>query len=79
MSELSLSGGTDAAPDVGDYLAAVSALADQPEVAIVAAPDLGGHLTADADRQAVVSALLSTGRQPAGPARAARRPRPTRR
>ena len=60
VSELVLTGGTDAAPDVGDYLAAVDALADQPEVAIVAAPDLGGHLTDDADRQDVVSALLST-------------------
>jgi phage tail sheath protein FI len=60
VSELSLSGGTEAAPDVNDYLVAVEALADQPEVAIVAAPDLGRHLTADADRQDVVSALLST-------------------
>jgi hypothetical protein len=67
MSELSLSLGPDATPDalaaipgVNDYLAAVQALADQPEVAIVAAPDLGRHLTADGDRKAVVSALLST-------------------
>ena len=58
-NELSLSGGRDAAPDVGNYLAAVSALADQPEVAIVAVPDLGAHLSADADRHDVVSALLS--------------------
>lgn len=50
----------DAAPDINDYLAAVQALADQPEVAIVAAPDLGRHLTADDDRKTVVSALLST-------------------
>ena len=49
-----------AALDVNDYLAAVQALADQPEVAIVAAPDLGRHLTDDNDRAAVVSALLST-------------------
>jgi uncharacterized protein len=47
-------------PDVNDYLAAVQALADQPEVAIVAAPDLGRHLTHDDDRSAVVAALLST-------------------
>jgi Bacteriophage tail sheath protein len=68
MSELSLSrdpgappgAPSDAPPDVNDYLAAVQALADQPEVAIVATPDLGGHLTADDDRRAVVSALLST-------------------
>jgi uncharacterized protein len=60
VSELSLSGGTDVAPDVNDYLAAVAAMADQPEVAIVAAPDLGLHLPADDDRQAVVAALLST-------------------
>jgi uncharacterized protein len=60
ISELSLSGGADAAPDVNDYMAAVTALADQPEVAIVAAPDLGSHLTDDDDRTAVVSALLST-------------------
>ena len=64
MSQLSLSRGPNAAPDsapgVNDYLAAVQALADQPEVAIVAAPDLGGHLTSDDDRKAVVSALLST-------------------
>jgi phage tail sheath protein FI len=64
MSDLSLSrdpgAPPDAAPDVNDYLAAVQALADQPEVAIVAAPDLGRHLTADDDRKAVVSALLST-------------------
>ena len=60
VSELHLSGGTDVSPDVHDYLAAVDAMGDQPEVAIVAAPDLGSHLTADADRQAVVSALLST-------------------
>ena len=59
-TELSLSGGTDAAPHVNDYLAAVQALADQPEVAIVAAPDLSLHLTADGDRRAVASALLST-------------------
>jgi hypothetical protein len=60
VSELHLSGGTDVPPDVHDYLAAVDTMGDQPEVAIVAAPDLGSHLTADADRQAVVSALLST-------------------
>jgi phage tail sheath protein FI len=58
--ELSLTGGAHAAPDVNDYLTAVDALADQPEVAIVAAPDLGAHLSADADRQQVVSALLRT-------------------
>ena len=52
--------GADAAPGLDDYLAAVETLADQPEVAIVAAPDLGGHLTVDADRQAVVTALLDT-------------------
>ena len=75
VSELVLTGGTDAAPDVNDYLAAVDALADQPEVAIVAAPDLGGHLTDDGLRQDVVSALLSTAAEPAGPARPARRPR----
>jgi phage tail sheath protein FI len=60
VTELLLRGGSDAAPDVNDYLAAVEALADQPEVAIVAAPDLGGHLTSDADRKAVVAALLDT-------------------
>jgi uncharacterized protein len=60
VSELSLSGGTDVPPDIHDYLAAVEAMGDQPEVAIVAAPDLGHHLTATADQQAVVSALLST-------------------
>ena len=60
VSELVLTGGTDAAPDVSDYLTAVDALADQPEVAIVAAPDLGGHLTDDGLRQDVVSELLST-------------------
>lgn len=60
VSELFLSGGTDVAPDVNDYLAAVMAMADQPEVAIVAAPDLGLHLPADDDRNAVVTALLST-------------------
>jgi phage tail sheath protein FI len=60
VSELVLTGGTDAAPGVNDYLAAVDALADQPEVAIVAAPDLGGHLTDDGQRQDVVAALLST-------------------
>ena len=64
VNQLSLSRGPNAAPDsapgVDDYLAAVQALADQPEVAIVAAPDLGYHLTSDDDRKAVVSALLST-------------------
>jgi phage tail sheath protein FI len=60
VTELYLSGGTDVAPAVGDYLAAVEALADQPEVAIVAAPELGGHLAADADRADVVAALLGT-------------------
>ena len=60
VSELVLTGGTDAPPDVTDYLAAVDALADQPEVAIVAAPDLGGDLTDDGQRQDVVSELLST-------------------
>ena len=60
VSELILTGGTDVPPDVNDYLAAVDALADQPEVAIVAAPDLGGHLTDQGQRQEVVSELLST-------------------
>jgi uncharacterized protein len=60
VTELVLSGSTDVPPDVHDYLAAIDALADQPEVAIVAAPDLGGHLTADVDRRNVVEALLST-------------------
>ena len=60
VSELVLTGGTDMPPDVDDYLAAVDALADQPEVAIVAAPDLNGHLTDDGQRQDVVSELLST-------------------
>ena len=64
VSQLSLSRDPNAAPDsapgVDDYLAAVQALADQTEVAIVAAPDLGGHLTSDDDRRDVVSALLST-------------------
>jgi hypothetical protein len=50
----------DSAPSVADYLAAVQALADQPEVAIVAAPDLGRHLANDIERKAVVSALLDT-------------------
>jgi phage tail sheath protein FI len=59
-TELRLDGGADAPPGLDDYLAAVAALGDQPEVAIVAAPDLGGHLTADAERQAVVTALLDT-------------------
>jgi Bacteriophage tail sheath protein len=61
VSQLTLTGGEKAAaPDVNDYLAAVAALADQPEVAIVAAPDLGRHLPADDDRRHVISALLST-------------------
>ena len=64
VSQLSLSRGPIAAPDsapsVDDYLAAVQALADQPEVAIVATPDLGRHLTSDDDRKAVMSALLGT-------------------
>lgn len=60
VTDLILSGGSDAAPRLEDYQAAVQALADQPEVAIVAAPDLGGHLADGADRQAVVTALLAT-------------------
>jgi uncharacterized protein len=60
VTELKLCGGTGAAAGLDDYLAAVEALADQPEVAIVAAPDLGGHLVADNDRQAVMTALLGT-------------------
>jgi hypothetical protein len=60
VTELILTGGSDAIPCLDDYLAAVQALADQPEVAIVAAPDLGSHLADDADRQAVVTALLDT-------------------
>jgi phage tail sheath protein FI len=64
VSQLALSRDPNAAPDsgpgIGDYLAAVQALADQPEVAIVATPDLGRHLTSDDDRKAVVAALLST-------------------
>jgi len=63
MTELSLSSRAAApvpAPGVNDYLAAVAALADQPEVAIVAVPDLGRHLTDDNSRKEVVSALLST-------------------
>ena len=62
-NELSLFIAPDAPPDVpldvNDYLAAVQAMADRPEVAIVAAPDLGRHLTDDNDRGAVVAALLS--------------------
>jgi phage tail sheath protein FI len=60
VTELILSGGSDDPPRLDDYMAAVQALADQPEVAIVAAPDLGSHLADDADRQAVVAALLDT-------------------
>ena len=59
MTGLLLRGGSDAAPDVNDYLAAVRR-SQTSRVAIVAAPDLGGHLTADADRKAVVTALLDT-------------------
>ena len=50
---------TDLPPGLADYLAAVQALANQPEVAIVAAPDLGAHLTSNDDRKAVILALLS--------------------
>jgi phage tail sheath protein FI len=58
--EFTLADGKDAAPGLDDYLTAVQAVADQPEVAIVAAPDLGGDLPDDADQQTVVTALLDT-------------------
>lgn len=59
--ELTLDGGVVAPPGLDDYLAAVTVLGDQPEVALVAVPDLGDHLPADLDgqsQQAVVTALL---------------------
>lgn len=63
VSQLSLRRDPQALPDsplsVGDYLAAVQALAGQPEVAIVATPDLGGHLASDDERKAVITALLA--------------------
>ena len=54
---LTLAGGTDTAPTLGDYRRAAERLADQSEVAIVAAPDLAAHLD-EKSRAEVVSTLL---------------------
>jgi hypothetical protein len=55
--DLVLDGGADAPPDLDDYLAAMRTLAEVPEVAIVAAPDLHRHLAGD-DRDDAVDALI---------------------
>lgn len=60
--QLTLTGGTqdtDIPPTADAYLQALQALADQPEVALVALPDLYADLTG-ADRSQVLSALLDS-------------------
>ncbi len=55
---VTLTGGLDDAPAFPDYQAAVQALDDVSEVALVAAPDLHGDLLIDDDRRAVLAAAL---------------------
>lgn len=60
--QLTLTGGTEDStvpPSADAYLQALQALADQPEVALVALPDLYADL-ADADRAQVLAALLTS-------------------
>jgi Bacteriophage tail sheath protein len=61
--QLTLTGGTEdsgAPPTVNAYLQALQALADQPEVALVALPDLYADLADGDDRAEVLSALLTS-------------------
>jgi Bacteriophage tail sheath protein len=53
-----LTGGSELAPVLTDYLAVVSALGDVGETAIVAVPELHFQLTEDDDRQQVLQELL---------------------
>jgi hypothetical protein len=53
-----LTGGTDDPPRLPEYQAAVAALADVSEPALVAAPDLHFDLTTDDERYAVLGAAL---------------------
>ena len=55
---LTLGGGDDGQPGIEDYLAAIRTLAEQPEVAIVVAPDLSRHLDG-LDRDDAIDALAS--------------------
>jgi phage tail sheath protein FI len=57
--DLTLAGGTDAAPGRADYAAAVIAQADLPEPALVALPDLGTDLTGAAHTDTVLELLTS--------------------
>jgi hypothetical protein len=54
-----LKNGDNGKPSRDDYLAAVTALGDVPEVALLAAPDLYGDLTTDGDRSDVLKALFT--------------------
>jgi hypothetical protein len=51
--------GADEAPGASDYGAGAQALLDEPEVALLAAPDLLGELSAD-DADALVTRMIST-------------------
>jgi phage tail sheath protein FI len=55
---VTLTGGLDDAPALREYQAAVRALDDVSEVALVVAPDLHVDLTVDDDRYAVLAAAL---------------------
>ena len=55
---LELQGGSLSPPDRVAYLAAAERLGDQPEVALVAVPDLATDLAADDERRQVLGALL---------------------
>jgi hypothetical protein len=57
--EVVLQGGQDGTPAKEDYLAAVAALGDVPEVALLAAPDLYADLPTDADSADVLKALFT--------------------
>lgn len=56
---LELAGGSLAPPDRIAYLAATERLSDQPEVALVALPDLATDLPENADRRDVLEVLIS--------------------
>jgi len=56
---LALAGGSLAPPDRGAYLAAAERLGDEPEVALVALPDLASDLAESSDRREVLEVLMT--------------------
>lgn len=58
VRKLYLAGGSDGSPTRQEYVAAARALNDQPEPAILAAPDLYSNLVDDAAEREILSALI---------------------